>query len=82
MQYVSPKFLEHCKQMAKQGHKKFVEIPLGDSIMHHEFSEDMKKGPEIHYRQESHERTCLVATFASFLHAQNSRQHAALLYSN
>jgi len=67
--------------MSKQGFKKFIAIPPGDSKEHQEFPEDMKKGKIIHYRQPSGERICLVASFASFLHAEESKQHAAQLFS-
>src|SRR5688500_1124694 len=72
--------MEFVKQKASTGNKKFIEVPPGDNKLHAEFPIGFIPGPEINYKQEN-ERVCLVALFASFLHAMNCQQDAALLFS-
>jgi hypothetical protein len=81
LEYVSAKFLENLKRNSATGCRKFSPLPPGDSKVHLEFPEGFVKGPVIHYRQPAGERICVVASFASFLHSVNCRQHAAQLFS-
>ena len=72
--------MDHAKCMAVQGHKKFIEVPPGDNKVHQDFPENLEKGTIIHYRQPVNEWICLIASFASFLHAHNYTHHAAQLF--
>lgn len=78
---VSTHFLEQVKRMSTKGRKKFVGVPPGDAKMHSSFPQGLSKGPEIKYKQSNEERICLVASFASFLHSVDCRQHAAQLFN-
>ena len=82
LETITPSYLEVAKRLSAGGRRKFVTVGPGDAKFHSEFPKELEKGSEINYKQSEDERICLVASFASFLHAIDCQQHGALLFSN
>ena len=79
-QYVENNFLEELiadiKNWGSKGDKKYIPIPPGDAKPRYTFPEHLQKGPEIKYKQEEGQNTCLVFSFASALHHIGAKQAA------
>ncbi len=71
--------LKEVKRIALEGEKYFIGIPPGNAKSWSEFSSDLVKGPEMHYKQ-GKENTCMVYSCASALHYLGAIQTGSELY--